>query len=105
MLGKREIHISEIRETWIYYACPHIGLGHHRKSCAGRTLEVRELDDLDRGIGFANQIALSGAGIGRIDCLSDLPDRIFRFGGNVGERGGTHDNDHTEQPVERLWPT
>jgi hypothetical protein len=104
MLRQRKIEVGDVCQPGVDNAGSYVGLGHHGKAAASRTLEIGKLDDFHRGIDFAHQIALRRTGVGRVRNLNGVCRATLRLRYDVAESGNTDEHYRAKQPIERFWP-
>src|SRR5436190_6318228 len=106
MLRKREIVVGDIRDARVDESLPNIGLSDRRKSSARRAFEIGEFDNLDRGIGLADEVALGRTGCSRVDSDRRWRDCTgFRFASPGIDQYACADNgDDTKSYVSPFWP-
>ena len=93
MHGQGEIIESEIGEAWLDDSRPYIRLRHGRKTAAGRTLEIREFDNLHRGIDLAYQVTLGGACVRGVEYLGHSSRTRLGFGRDVSNGRNADERD------------
>ena len=104
MLVEGKIVVRQVGETSVDDARSHIRLGHRRPTAARRALEIGVLENLDRGIDFAYQVALRGTGVGRVGDVANFSSARLGLAGHVTECSHANQCNQTEYPEKGLWP-